>query len=149
MPITARIVLPGRAEARAVVSRQPLSYLAAMHAPFIWRHLRGRISDPSHELAGRKTTGRILIVPRCVGSTMGGLLLLEMIACHTAPAGIIAEDIDPLIAGGGTVSDEWFGRAIPIVDRPSEDVFGLIRTGDRVLLDATGEQAVIHPCREG
>ncbi|MFQ6097013.1 MAG: aconitase X swivel domain-containing protein [Armatimonadota bacterium] len=144
MPITARIIVRGRAEAEAVVSRQPLNYLAAMQAPFIWRHLRGRISDPAHDLAGRKTAGRILVVPSCVGSTAGALLLVEMIACHTAPAGIIVESTDPLIAAGGIISDEWFGRGIPIADEPDEDVFEQITTGDRVLLDATGERAIIR-----
>ncbi len=143
MTIIARTIVPGSADAEALVSRQPLNFLAAFKGAVEWRHRRGRIEDPTHDLYGLRTAGMILVLPRCVGSTMSSLLLLELAAAGNAPAALILSEADELMVAGGLMGEVWFGRALPIVDRPAQDIFAHIRTGMRISLRAEPEGATI------
>jgi predicted aconitase with swiveling domain len=143
MIITARTIVPGAAEADALVSRQPLNFLAAFKGAVEWRHRRGMIEDASHDLYGRRAAGRILIVPRCFGSTLSSMLLLELAAAGNAPAALIFAEADETMVAGALMGELWFGRLLPVVDRPSEDIFAHVRTGMHIALHADPDGATI------
>jgi len=143
MTIRARTIVPGHAEAEALVSQRPLNFLAAMKGAVEYRHRRGIIEDPSHDLCGHRTAGRILILPRCVGSTLSSMLLLELAAAGNAPAALVFSEADETMVAGGLVGELWFGLSLPIVDRPVEDIFAHIRTGMRVAVHAEPDGAAI------
>ncbi|MGD8240125.1 MAG: DUF126 domain-containing protein [Armatimonadota bacterium] len=143
MTITARTIVPGTVDGEALVSRQPLNFLAAFKGAVAWRHRRGRIEDSSHDLYGRRAAGKILVLPRCVGSTMSSTLLLELHAAGNAPAALIFAEADETMVAGGLMGELWFDLPLPIVDRPSEDLFAHIRTGAHISLRAHPSSATI------
>jgi predicted aconitase with swiveling domain len=143
MTISARTIVPGHAEAEALVSRQPLNFLAALKGAVEFRHRRGKIEDPDHDLYGVRTAGKILVLPRCIGSTMSSLLFLELAAAGNAPAALVFAEADEMMVAGGLMGELWFDRPLPIVDRPAEDIFAHVRTGMRISLQADEGGALI------
>ena len=143
MTIAARTIVPGHAEGAALVSRQPLNFLAAFKGAVEWRHHRGKIEDPTHDLCGQRAAGKILVLPRCVGSTMSTILLLELVAAGNGPAALIFETADEMAVAAGLMGELWFDRPLPMVECPSEDLFAHIRTGMRISLDADPSGATI------
>lgn len=126
--LTGRGITKGRAEGEAVVTREPISFWGGLDRD------TGVIVDRTHELAGVKVTGKILVFPRGKGSTGGSRTLYASAKKGTAPAAIINVQAESIIATGAIVG------GIPLVDRLDQDPITTIRTGDYVWVDAdTGE----------
>ena len=126
-----RPVIAGSAEGIALVSRDPLS---------LWGGLNprtGEIIDRRHDRSGAVVTGRVFVFPRGKGSSTSSAILLESIRAGTAPAAIINQSIDPILALGAIVADELYHRSVPIVVLP-EDAFAAIQDGDHVAIEPDG-----------
>ncbi|MFC1892591.1 DUF126 domain-containing protein [Chloroflexota bacterium] len=117
-------VAKGKAEGEALVTSQPISFMGGINPE------TGIVIDKNHELRGISVTGKILVFPVGKGSSVGSYRLYEMVRGKTAPRGIINLRADPVVAMGAIFSD------IPMVDRLDGNPLELIRTGDRVELDA-------------
>lgn len=143
MEIRARTVSGGSARGRAVVSAQPLNLLAALKASTAWLHRLGKIGDCEHQLYGVRAAGRVLVVPRLYGSTMGAPVLYELIRKRLAPRALILEEADSLAAAVGALSHAWLDRPFPVVDRPEQDVWEHLSTGDLVAVSASEDGALI------
>ena len=127
----ARVLVAGRAEGQATVSKEPLS---------LWGGLcprTGEIIDRRHELAGQTVTGRILLLPRGRGSSTSSATLTESIKARVAPAAIITMKVDPILALGSIVSDELYHRAVPILTLPEQD-FVSIKQDDHITIEFDG-----------
>jgi predicted aconitase with swiveling domain len=75
----------------------------------------GEIIDKRHELAGQVVTGRVLVMPSGRGSSTASATLMASIKAGVGPAAIITMRVDPILALGAIVSDELYGRSIPIL----------------------------------
>lgn len=129
--LKARVLVGGQAEGAATVSKEPLS---------LWGGLSpetGEIIDKRHELAGQTVTGRILVLPRGRGSSTASATLMESIKAGVAPAAIITMQVDPILALGAIVSDELYGRSIPILVVEPRD-FELIKQDEYVKIQSDG-----------
>jgi len=129
--LKAKVLVAGSAEGQAVVSKEPLS---------LWGGLcprTGEIIDRRHELSGTVVTGRVLLLPGGRGSSTASATLMESIKAGVAPAAIITMKVDPILALGSIVSDEMYGRAIPILLLDRKD-FQSIEQDDRVRIDPGG-----------
>jgi len=129
--LKARILVRGRAEGLATVSKEPLS---------LWGGLSpetGEIIDRRHDLAGQIVAGRILLLPCGKGSSTSSATLMESIKAGVAPAAIITMKVDPILALGSIVSDELYGRAIPVLLLP-EEVFFSIKQDDNITIESEG-----------
>jgi predicted aconitase with swiveling domain len=74
------------------------------------------------------------------------MVLLELMHKGASPAAIIVQNADPLMAAGPILADVWYGKGIPVVEYPHEDIFEMIRTGVRVEVNGdTGEIIVLEP----
>jgi uncharacterized protein len=134
-----RGITRGRATGKALVTRMPLN-LTAAHTKFHNLLSRGQIRDRHHELFRERVGGRVLVFPRCVGSTFAGVVLLELIYREASPLAIVVGEADSLLVSGAVLADVWFDRAIPVVECRDPGLFDQIRTGDCVTVDAdTGE----------
>lgn len=78
---------------------------------------------------GRSVSHKVLCFPYGKGSTVGSYAMYQLRLNHLAPAAIINSSAEPIIATGAIIAD------IPMVD--GIDV-NLLRTGDRLVVDADG-----------
>jgi len=136
--LTGRILVPGSAEGRALVSPGPLSFWGGFNPK------TGEIVDRRHELSGQIITGRVFVLPGGKGSSTGSACLLEGIRAGTAPAAILLLKADPILALGAIVADELYGRSVPILVLPEEE-FRSLRDGDQVAIERDGRMTVGSP----
>jgi predicted aconitase with swiveling domain len=96
---------------------------------------KGKINDKEHELFGQDLSNKILFVPCSIGSTTGGLFLMEAIKAQIAPKAIVVKKADPLLVSGGILTEIWLENVIvpPIIECP--EIFDRIKTGDMVKIE--------------
>lgn len=124
MNIKGHTIQEGVVVGDAIVSQTPFSFLGDFDI------ISGLVNN-LHELSGETIAGKILVFPAGRGSTTGALIGYYAKLFNTAPAGIICREAEPVIALNA------LSNKIPMVDRPERDPLSAIRTGDRILLDAT------------
>ena len=91
---------------------------------------RGIFSRPSHALAGQSYVGKILVLDTAKGGVATAWMLHEMQSRGIVPLALVFNRVNPILAQGAA-----FGR-VTMVDRFDGDVTDLIRTGDRLRIDA-------------
>jgi len=121
--LNGRIIHPGEARGRALVSSEPISFLGGVDAE------TGRVVDPRHPLSGCDVSGRVLVFPTGKGSTVGSYVLYQLARNGHAPAALINARCEAIVAVGAIISD------IPAVD--SVDITQ-IKTGDWVRVEEGG-----------
>lgn len=99
----------GRARGRLLRLDEPLSFWGGMDPA------TGDIIDRHHPQAGENVAGRLLVMPWGRGSSSSSSVLAEAIRAGTAPAGIILEMPDRIIALAALVAAELYGREMPVV----------------------------------
>lgn len=123
-----RVIQPGRASGRALVTSEPISFLGGVDPE------TGRVVDPRHPLAGCDVTGHVLVFPAGKGSTVGSYVMYQLAKSGHAPAAIVNESCEPIVATGAIIA------GIPTVDQI--DITQL-RTGQEVSIDEGG-RVIIH-----
>ncbi|MFD2058472.1 aconitase X swivel domain-containing protein [Mesorhizobium calcicola] len=116
--------LAGEASGRALVFSQPLSFWGGIDAE------TGDITDHSHPGLGQNVAGKILVMPSGRGSSSSSSVLAEAIRRGTAPAGILLERPDPILAVGAIVAEFLYEIRMPLVVC---DIAG-IASGDRLAI---------------
>ena len=129
--MTARVLVPGRASGRALVTDTPFSWWGGLNP------LTGEIIDRRHPLSGAYITGRMLVFPFARGSSSTSSAMLETLRAGTAPAAIINNEVDPVVVLGDVVADELWGKSFPIVVLSPAD-FARIRPDDIVTVERDG-----------
>ncbi len=124
MIIKGHTIQEGLVEGEAIVSQTPFSFLGDFD-------ITSGLINNLHELAGQSIAGKILVFPSGRGSTTGALVGYYAKMFNTAPAGIICREAEPVIALNA------LSNRIPMMDRTDLDPLSAIKTGDRVVLDAT------------
>ncbi len=137
-------VIGGTASGPAMVTKQPINFTAAMcKVPNMLPSKRAEIRDGHHELFKQNIGGRVLVFPSCIGSTHTGLVLLDLVSMERGPAALIVQHNDSLLISGVVLSDVWFGKKIPVVEYPGDDIYDLIADGVEVTVDGdAGEISV-------
>lgn len=123
--INCRTISKGVATGEALISSEPLSFFGGVDPN------TGTVIESGHSLEGKSVAGKILIFPHGKGSTVGSYTLYRLSRNNKAPAAIINEECEPIVAVGAIISD------IPAVDKPKKKIASLIRDGDRVTVDGT------------
>jgi len=127
-----RCIFPGKVEAEAIVSREPLGFYGGIDAK------TGFVIEKDHELEGKNVAGKVLVFPNGKGSTVGSYVIYGLRVNDRAPAAIVNATTETIVATGAILAK------IPLVD--SVDI-GRIRTGDRVTVD--GDRGEVVVVREG
>ncbi len=120
--IQGRVISKGLARGKALVSDAPLSFLGGVDA------MTGEVIDPRHDLYGCSVAQRVLVFPTGKGSTVGSYVIYQLKKRGVAPAAIINEVSDTIIAVGAIIAD------IPLIDKLKEDATA-IKMGSNVLVD--------------
>lgn len=142
-----RTILPGRVDGEALVTHTGFNMLASFRKCLIMRSKRAVCSDQdSRELYGKVLTGKILCLPRTVGSTAGGLALETAAHLGVAPEALLfSEHIDTLAASGVILADVWLGKRIVTVDQLGEGFLEYVQDGHRIEIREDGTIIVGQP----
>ena len=90
----------------------------------------GTFSRPSHALTGQSYVGKILVLDTAKGGVATAWMLHEMKERGVVPLALVFNRVNPILAQGAA-----FG-GVTMVDRFDGDVTDMIRTGDRLRIDA-------------
>ena len=91
--------------------------------------INGVFSRPSHALFGERYVGRILVLNTAKGGVATAWMLREMKSRGMAPAALLLNRSNPIMAQGAAFAD------LPFIDRFESDITSCIGTGDRVSVD--------------
>ncbi len=95
--------------------------------------VKGVFSRPSHALHGQNYVGKVVILNTAKGGVATSWMLHEMKSRYMAPAALILNSANPIMAQGAALAE------IALVDRFDIDITEAIETGETVTVDpATG-----------
>jgi len=124
MEIKAHTVCAGKAEGEAIVYEGPFSFMGDMDP------LTGRICVPRHPLEGKSLVNKVFLFTTGKGSSAGDCAAWAARENGKTPAAIICLESEPILSGAVIIT------GIPTVDRPQENPFDLVHTGDFIRVDA-------------
>ncbi len=103
------VLVPGTGAGDVLASTTPLSFWGGVDAT------TGTVISRHHPLHGQGLAGRVLVIPHGRGSCTGSAVLLEIIHAGVAPAVIVLNRADDIIALGAIVAEEILHRQVPVV----------------------------------
>ncbi|MFO8110511.1 MAG: DUF126 domain-containing protein [Thermoplasmata archaeon] len=116
-----RMISPGKAEAEAIVSQEPIGFYGGVDIE------TGLVIEKDHPLEGECVTGKILVFPRGKGSTVGSYVIYGLQKNNVGPTAIVNEETETIVATGAILA------GIPCVD---EIDITQLKTGDVLRVDA-------------
>lgn len=120
-----RSICRGKAEGTVLKIDEPLSFLGGVEAS------TGEVKVGR----GGNLAGKVVVFPRGKGSTVGSFVMYDLKAHGKAPAAVINQSAETIVATGAVIS------SIPMVD--GIDVT-LISDGDKVTIDADSGTVELH-----
>lgn len=130
-----RPVIPGAAEGKAIVSKEPLSFWGGVNPA------TGEVIDRRHDSSGRMLAGSIFVFPNGKGSSTGSAVLMECAKNHVAPAAIINSKLEPILALGAVIVEVLYQKTIPMIIL-SDDALNRIHDNDHVSIEADGSVTI-------
>jgi predicted aconitase with swiveling domain len=131
MIIRGRVINAGKAEGVALVSQKPISFLGDVNKD------NGIIINQDSDIYGESLKDKILVVPLGRGSTVGAWIIYSLKKKNVAPAAILMEKSDLIIASGCIISD------IPLIDNFEVPPHKVIKTGDKVQVFNDGSVVIL------
>jgi len=120
--VKGRTISPGKAEGVAIVSKEPIGFYGGIDIN------TGVVIEKGHPLEGKSVKDKILVFPCGKGSTVGSYVIYGLKKNGVAPAGIINEETETIVATGVILA------GIPCVDHID---INKIHDGAHVIVDAT------------
>ena len=122
MKLEGRKIYKGIAKAEAIVTKDGISFYGGVDPD------TGIVVEVGHDLEGQSITGKVLVFPTGKGSTVGSYTMYRMKKNNMAPAAIVNEEIDTIIAVGCIISE------IPCVDKID---INCIKTGQKIIVNGS------------
>ncbi len=123
MKILCKKVSKGIAKGLALTSSDPISFLGGVDPD------TGLVVEKGHPLEGECLKDRVLIFPKGKGSTVGAYVIYQLKKSGNAPAAIINERADVMVASGAIIA------GIPAVHMLEVSPYS-IKSKSEVLVDA-------------
>ena len=134
MILSAEVLVDGSAEGDVLKLDAPICFWGGVDPA------SGKIADPGHPDHGMIISGKVLAIPRIVGSSSSSQLLLELMYKENQPAAIILGEADAILGIASLVGREMAFGTIPILQMPFQDLasggHAIIRPGGRIHLAA-------------
>jgi len=111
----------GIAEGEILLSQTPISFLGGVD-PY-----KGIVIDSSSDIFNRSIAGKILAFPHGKGSTVGSYVIYQLLKSGKAPAGIVNENAETIVATGAILAGIPMLSGIPL---------SALSSGDQALLNA-------------
>ena len=140
-----RVVVPGTAEATALVTKQGFNTLASFQHSLMFGDKTAKCGDQNNaDIFNRPMAGTALCLPQTIGSTTGGMVLYCAAAMNRNPACLLfANPIDSLAAAGAILSDVWTDNPMPTVDSLVDDFLQTVKTGDIIKVEEDGTVIIL------
>lgn len=122
MRLEGKIVYDGEAKGRALVTKEPISFLGGIDPD------TGKVVEPGHELGGKSIEGRVLVFPHGKGSTVGSYVIYQLASNGKAPAAMINRAAEPIVATGAIIAK------IPMIHELDRDPVNTIGNQDLVTI---------------
>lgn len=133
-----RVVIPGDLEGEALVTHQGFNILATFFrgiadgSPLCW-------DQNNEDLYQKVLNDKILCLPKCIGSTTGGMFLQCAADNGIAPLAMLyADHVDSVSVAGIIMSDVWNDRKIITVDELGEEFLATVQNGDKIVIASDG-----------
>lgn len=135
-----RVLCAGDLTGEAVVSRQGVNTLATFQKSALKNAKIVVCSDQNNkDLYNKVITGKILCLPKTIGSTTGGMVLQAICSMGINPSAMLfSESIDSLAAAGVVLAKNWEKNKMIAIDRLGEDFLMSVQTGDIVEIKEDG-----------
>ena len=132
------LVIRGHAGIGPAVEAEALVAHDNFSARYDLDRVKGVFSRPAHKLFGENYVGKVLVLNIAKGGVATAWMLHTMKARAMAPAALLLNWANPIIAQGAAFAD------FPLIDRFEEDITGLVRSGERLRVDpASGTVTVV------
>lgn len=99
-----RVIRAGQAEGSALVSSVPMSFYGGVDLD------TGVVVEKGHPLQGESLAGRVLVIPRGKGSTVGSWAILRLAKRGLGPCAVLCATCETIVAAGVILAE------IPCVD---------------------------------
>jgi uncharacterized protein len=119
-----RKISGGKATAETLVGTEAISFLGGVDPK------TGVVIDKANPLFGKSIAGKVLVIPRGKGSTVGTYVIYQLKKNGVAPAAILNLESEIIVAVGAIISE------IPMLDRLDKNPIESIRNGMKVKVDA-------------
>lgn len=141
-----RVIMAGNLSGEAVVSRSGFNTLASFQKDAMAKKKIMKCSDQNNtDLFGKVLTGKILCLPKTIGSTTGGMILQTVASMGSAPAAMLfSEAIDSLAAAGVVLADVWNKNRIVTIDKLGAEFLACVVQGQKVDIFDDG-RVIVHP----
>ena len=133
MELKAEAIFAGEGTGDLLRLRAPLSFWGGIDQE------TGRISNVTHPDHNASIAGKVLAIPRMIGSSSSSSIMLELIRNGCAPAAIVVGEVDAILVVGCLVARE-LGMVAPPVLRM--DVEAIARLPDGMLRAVAGTDGV-------
>jgi uncharacterized protein len=133
-----RVVLGGNLTGESVVSHQGFNTLAT--------YFRGLTTGSSicldqnnKDLYKKDVGGKIICLPRTIGSTTGGMILQCAADVGIGPAAMLyADHIDSISAAGIILADVWNNKRILAIDELGDEFLEAVQDGQQIEIKEDG-----------
>lgn len=126
------ILITGSAQGVGLVLTEPLSLWGGLNPE------TGLIIDQRHPQWGERVTDKVLVMPCGRGSSSASSILLEAVRLGSAPAAILLQETDGILALGAVVARELYGLAPPILVLSPTD-YAQLHTGQTIAIKENGQ----------
>lgn len=135
-----RPILVGKIEGEALVSHKGFNTYASFSISMLTKSKVAICSDRSNEqLHGKELTGKVLCIPKTIGSTSSGAVWERIVQMGIAPKAVLfSGQIDSLAAGGLIVADVWTNKRIITIDQLGAEFLEFVQNCDRVGIEPDG-----------
>jgi len=130
--INCKKIVDGKANGVALLSNRPINMLSMLDTK------TGRITDKDHDLFNQTVKDRILILPNCIGSSVGAYIFYSLKINGVSPKAIICTNRCDIITASGCAISK-----IPLVDATDSN-FESLNNNTNVTVDATNQIIIIH-----
>ncbi|NLW39967.1 MAG: DUF126 domain-containing protein [Tissierellia bacterium] len=135
-----RPVLKGNIEGQAVVSREGMNILATFQKSALKKAKTVIAADQNNkDLYGKNLTGKIICLPKTIGSTTGGMVLETIAKLGIGPKALLfSEHIDSLAAAGVILADVWLDERIVTIDQLGDEFLQAVEDGQTIEIKEDG-----------
>jgi len=139
-----RSILAGKMEGEALVSHKGFNTYASFSTSMLTKSNVAICSDRSNEqLHGKELTGKVLCIPKTIGSTSSGAVWERIVQMDIAPKALLfSGKIDSLAAGGLIVADVWTDKRIITIDQLGREFLEFVQDGDRIGIEPDGNVSI-------
>ena len=129
-----RVIVPGRCEAEALVSRGGFNTLASYQMALQFGDKQVKCGDQNNpDIYKKSMLDKALCLPQTIGSTTGGMVLFTACAMHKQPACMLfSMPIDSLAASGAILGDVWTDINMPVIDQLGDEFLQYVQSGMKI-----------------